>query len=214
MTPYYDDGSITIYHGDCREIVPELDRVDAIVTDPPYGLGGFLAGGLSEWGLHAEADGRRSSSGLSWDDEAPEFVISLPAAADHCIIWGGNYFSLPPRRGWLVWDKINRQFSTGHCELAWTTLDQPVRAFNYATCTLAGEGKTHPTQKPLPLMSWCLAFLPGALSVLDPFMGSGTTLVAAKTHGKRATGIDINEGYCEMAANRLAQGVLDFGGVA
>jgi DNA modification methylase len=125
------------------------------------------------------------------------------------IIWGGNYFPLPPRRGWLIWDKIVREFSSGHCELAWTTLDQPTRAFSYANGQLATEGKLHPTQKPLPLMSWCLGFLPNSVGlIVDPFMGAGTTLRAAKDRGLRSIGVELDERYCEIAAKRLAQEVL------
>jgi DNA modification methylase len=208
VTPYYDDGQCVIYHGDCREVLPSLS-IQSIVTDPPYGLGDLL---------HRPGPGKWSKLFMdgapSWDRDAPEIVTTFPTLASHCVIWGGNYFALPPMRGWLVWDKIVRQFSSGHCELAWTTLDQPVRAFNYAHAQLASEGKFHPTQKPLPLMSWCLSFLPDVASVVDPFMGSGTTLVAAKARGKRAIGIELDERYCEIAANRLAQGALDFGGAA
>jgi site-specific DNA-methyltransferase (adenine-specific) len=210
-TPYYSDDAVTIYHGDCRDVLPQLSvELQAVVTDPPYGLGGLLKGGGPKWPLHDDGDGR-NSNGLPWDQFAPGDVVEmLPNLATTCIVWGGNYFALPPRRGWLVWDKIVRQFSTGHCELAWTTLDQPVRAFNYAHGQLASEGKFHPTQKPLPLMAWCLSFLPPATgAVLDPFMGSGTTLRAAKDRNLPAIGIEAEERYCEIAAKRLAQEVLD-----
>ena len=200
MTPYYQDDWVTIYHGDCRE----LDvTADALVTDPPYGLGAIMQGGEVNWPLWEG----RSQAGLPWDDSAPEFVPALAAKFSQVIVWGGNYFRLPPRRGWLIWDKIVREFSSGHAELAWTTLDQPVRAFNYAHGQLASEGKHHPTQKPLPLMRWCISMTTGA--VLDPFMGSGTTLRAAKDLGRRAIGIEIEERYCEIAANRCAQEVME-----
>lgn len=213
--PYYTDEFVTLYHGDCREILPTtIGRPAAIVTDPPYGLAGLLVGGVRGWDLWADDNGSRAG-GLHWDGEAPALVASFPALADDCIIWGGNYFPLPPRRGWLVWDKIVRSFSSGHCELAWTTIDQPVRAFNFAHGELASEGKFHPTQKPLTLMSWCIGFLPDSPgTIADPFAGSGSTLVAAKRLGRKAIGVELEERYCEIAARRLAQGVLDFGGVA
>ena len=202
MTPYYEDDAVTIYHGDCGDLIDGLD-FDVIVTDPPYGLGRLLGGGHQEWGMH------RAPGGHAWDSWAPEIVGTFPNRATHCVVWGGNYFDLPPRRGWLVWDKVVREFSSGHCELAWTTFDQPIRAFNYANGQLATEGKMHPTQKPLRLMSWCLSFLPdGPSVVLDPFMGSGTTLRAAKDRGMRAIGIELDEAYCEIAARRCAQEVL------
>ena len=211
MTPYYSDDLVTVYHGDCREVLPALDRPDAIVTDPPYGLSSIMQGGEVKWPLWERGKGKT----LEWDGEAPAFVSELPALADHCIIWGGNYYPLPPARGWLVWDKIVRSFSSGHCELAWTTLDQPVRAYNFSHGALAVEGKFHPTQKPLDLMRWCLGFLPPDTgSIIDPFMGSGTTLRAAKDAGIRAVGVELDERYCEIAAKRMAQEALDFGGVA
>jgi site-specific DNA-methyltransferase (adenine-specific) len=135
----------------------------------------------------------------------PRFVEQF----DQAIVWGGNYFSLPPARGWLVWDKVVRNFSSGHCELAWTSLDQPVRAFNFANGSLATEGKVHPTQKPLSLMQWCIDFMTGT-SVADPFAGSGTTLVAARNMGLKAIGVEIEERYCEIIARRLDQMCLDF----
>jgi DNA modification methylase len=204
-TPYYQDDLVTLYHGDCREITEWL-AADVLVTDPPYGLGDILSGGWAKrWGLH-------EAHGLSWDREAPDIVASLPERFAASIIWGGNYFPLPPARGWLVWDKIVRSFSSGHCELAWTTIDQPVRAYNFSHGALATEGKMHPTQKPLDVMTWCIGFCPPG-TVADPFAGSGSTLVAAKRLGRKAIGVELEERYCEIAAKRLAQGVLDFGSV-
>lgn len=192
-------GRATLYLGDCREILPTLPKVDAVVTDPPYGLGDKLdgAGSNSEWGL------LYGEGAPAWDHEVSDALIpSLQLGAD-AIVWGGNYYDLPPQRGWLLWDKVVRQFTSGHAELAWTTLDQPVRAFNYATCLLAGEGKSHPTQKPLPLMKWCLGFVPNAQTILDPFMGSGTTGVAAVQMGRDFIGIEREERYFDIACKRI-----------
>lgn len=205
IQPYYEEDGITIYHGDCREILPTLTQFDAIVTDPPYGLGSIMQGGEVHWPLWEG----RTQEGLPWDSEAPDYVPSLVRRAHNAIVWGGNYFALPPARGWLIWDKIVREFSSGHCEMAWTTLDQPVRAFNWSHGALASEGKYHPTQKPLALMRWCIEFLPPEDgTILDPFMGSGTTLRAAKDLGRKAIGIELNERYCEIAVERLRQAVL------
>jgi DNA modification methylase len=204
--PYYTDEFVTLYHGDCREVTEWLEA-DVLVTDPPYGLGDKLSGGWAKhWGLH-------EYGGLTWDAEAPSIVPTLPDEFTASVIWGGNYFPLPLSRGWLVWDKILRNFTSGVCELAWTSLDQPIRAFNYSHGQLANEGKAHPTQKPVDLMSWCIGFMPSG-TIADPFAGSGSTLVAAKRLGRRAIGVELEERYCEIAAKRLAQGVLDFGGVA
>jgi site-specific DNA-methyltransferase (adenine-specific) len=204
MKPYYSEDGITIYHGDCREVLPDLGRFDLILTDPPYGLG------ESVWDKNEKTPKRRwrlHHDQMGWDQDVAE-VASLLEYADRAIVWGGHLMSLPAQRGWLVWNKIIRNFSSGVCELAWTNLDCPIDAFDYSHGQLANEGKAHPTQKPLPLMNWCLLKWPG--SVVDPFMGSGTTLVAAKNQGRKAIGIEVEERYCELAAKRLAQGVLDF----
>lgn len=193
---------VTLYLGDCREILPTLGEVDALVTDPPYGLGSKWAGGRkttrSEWKLN---DG---GSATDWDATISNALPTAIDAARHSIVWGGQYYQLPSSRGWLVWDKIVRKFSSGHAELAWTTLDQPVRAFSYANGSLANEGKEHPTQKPLPLMEWCLGFLPNdCVIILDPFMGSGTTGVAAVKLGRKFIGIEIDQGYFDIACRRI-----------
>ncbi len=205
MIPYYADEHVTLWHGDCLELADLWTCADVLVTDPPYGLAGIL-NGSGQWGMHPVG-------GHAWDTEAPAVVASLPERFTASVVWGGNYFPLPPARGWLVWDKIVRNFTSGHCELAWTDLDQPVRAFSYSHGQLANEGKDHPTQKPLDLMAWCIAFTPPGI-VADPFAGSGSTLVAAKRLGRKAIGVELDERYCEIAARRLSQGVLDFGGEA
>ena len=208
--PYYQDDAVTLYHGNCLEITEWL-AADVLVTDPPYGLGDKMQGGPKWSTLWGGVDGR--SRPQSWDDSAPAWLASAVPIFDQSVIWGGNYLPLPPSRGWLVWDKMLRKFSSGHCELAWTSLDQPVRAFNYSHGQLATEGKSHPTQKPLALMQWCIGFTTGG-TIADPFAGSGSTLVAAKALGRRAIGVELDERYCEIAARRLAQEVLDLGALA
>ena len=209
MEAYYQDSHTTIYHGDCREILPHLDPVDLVLTDPPYGLGAEMWGSgtsikenKNTWKLH--------QSGMAWDNEVldPEIYINHAPMA---IVWGGHLFSLPTARGWLVWNKIIRNFTSGVCELAWTNLNAPIDAFDYSQGQLATEGKKHPTQKPLPLMQWCIEKSKTTGTVLDPFMGSGTTLVAAKNLGRKAIGIELEEKYCEIAAKRLSQEVLPLG---
>ena len=172
-----------------------------LVTDPPYGLADKWAGhigGEGKWPLF-------DAKAMAWDESVSEAVYAAIEMADHAIVWGGNYYILPPRRGWLLWDKIVRQFSSGHAEMAWTTLDQPVRTFNYAHGQLASEGKEHPTQKPLPLMKWCIGFLPDAKTILDPFMGSGTTGVAAVQMGRKFIGIEREPTYFDIACRRIEE---------
>jgi DNA modification methylase len=201
MTPYYQDDLVTIYHGDCREILPEVEA-DVIVTDPPYGIaavwkGGFVGGWARQGALAADRN--------EWDKEAPQDVIdALLARGLPTCIWGGNYFSLPPSRGWMVWNKPERNFTLSEAELAWTNLDTVVRVYAEHR---SDTGREHPTQKPIALMRWCLGRMPEG-TVLDPFMGSGTTLRAAKDLGRRAIGIELSEKWCELAAQRCSQEVL------
>jgi hypothetical protein len=128
--------------------------------------------------------------------------------AEKVMIWGGNHFALPPSRGWLVWVKPPGLPSYGTAELCWTNIEMPVRHLNCERCN--GDKYNHPTQKPIALIKWCLSFAKDAKTVIDPFMGSGTTLRAAKDLGLSAVGIEIEERYCEIAANRLRQEVLEF----
>lgn len=204
MTPYYEHAGITIYHGDCREVMEQWEGLrtqsfDLLLTDPPYGLGGRLNGGT--WGA-------KCRGGLSWDDRAPSLTALLPLAR-YAVIWGGNYFDLQPSRCWLVWHKPDAVRTMADVDLAWTSLDQPSRHITYSIAATNSERIAHPTQKPEPVMRWALLQAPPTVrTVLDPFMGSGTTLVACKRLGRSCVGIEREERYCEMAAKRLAQEVL------
>ncbi len=134
--------------------------------------------------------------------------------SDRAIVWGGNYFGLPASKCWLVWDKDNGKNDYADCELAWTNLDMAVRRIKYRWMGMLQQNMSekevryHPTQKPVPVIGWCLGWVPDAKTILDPWMGSGTTLVAAKLAGLKATGIEINEEYCKAAVERLRQGIL------
>lgn len=183
--PYYQDDAVTIYHGDCREIVPGLGRFDLLLTDPPYGLGDRWQGAGS-WqhhaGLYAQAK--------IWDQEAAKAddIMAFVALASVAIVWGGNYFALPPSRGWLAWMKTERMHTVADFELAWTNINFPAKAFNGRRNP---DGRRqHPTQKPLKLMSWCIeqadmANANAVQKILDPFAGSGTTGRAAKDLGRK-----------------------------
>ena len=211
MKPYYEDDWTTIYHADCREVLPMLSGLDdaLVLTDPPYGIAGVWKGGAGHgWG---RADGQKAVRN-EWDGETPD-LTPLLAIGRGQIVWGGNYFNLPPSRGWLVWNKPERGFTLSEAEMAWTSWDTVVRVFDFRR---SDPGREHPTQKPLELMQWCLSqpWTDGLAPVLDPYMGSGTTLVAAKNLGRRSIGIEVVEEYCETAARRLSQGVLNLGGAA
>lgn len=197
MKPYYQDNAVTLYHGDCREIVPTLGKFDLLLTDPPYGLGNRMQGGT--WGGSAKYDKMRE-----WDVEAPsiDFLLSLKIPS---IVWGGNYFQVPLSRCWLTWSKINVVPTMASMELAWTNFDKPAKEWRGP---VGNHSLGHPTQKPLELMRWCIGFAPDAQIILDPFAGSGTTGRAAKDLGRKCTMIEREENYCEIAAKRMAQEVL------
>ena len=196
MRPYYQDDFVTIYHGDCRSVLPSI-LADALVTDPPYGIG-LAANPFRQKFERSEWDAAPVDAGLLAD------CIAITRQA---IVWGGNYFGLPAHQRFLVWDKVQPEdFSSAMCEMAWTNLGGPAKLWKRR---VVGYEKFHPTQKPVDLMAWCIGFTEG--TILDPFMGSGTTLRAAKDLGRKAIGIEIEERYCEIAAQRMGQEVLDLG---
>lgn len=205
VKPYYEHAGITIYHGDCREIMPSLEKFDLLLTDPPYGI-------KADRDRNCAVNGWVDYGSTGWDSEpaseADIFLARQQTAKQ--VIWGGNYFSLPPSMGWLVWNKMQRDFSLADGELAWTSESRATRIFDYSRAMALQDGKKHPTQKPIALMKWCLSLFPDTKTVLDPFFGSGTTLIAAKDMRIRAVGIEIEERYCEIAAKRLSQEVFDF----
>ena len=191
-------GNATLYLGDCLEIMQLFPKIDAIVTDPPYGIDGVWVGGRGHgWGK-ADAD---KSLRSEWDDrplDVYETDLLLRTAKQH-IIWGGNYFvHLPRSRGWLVWNKPERNFTLSEAELAWTSTDTVIRVFDG---NRSDVGRIHPTQKPLALMTWCVEKTKG--EVLDPFMGSGTTGVACMNLGRKFIGIEIEPKYFNIACERI-----------
>jgi DNA modification methylase len=192
-------GGQTLYLGDCLEVMAGLGKVDAVVTDPPYGIG--ESGGSFRG---RKGQGHRVLPKKQWDNERPENALRLIAEIDcQKIIWGGNYFAdlFPPSKGWLYWDKLmGGDFADG--ELAWTSLDRALRKFTRCN---KDHGKQHPTQKPVSLMEWCLGFLPDAKTILDPFMGSGTTLVACQRLGRNGIGIELDPDYFEIACKRVGE---------
>jgi len=193
-------GDATLYLGDCMDILPTLDKVDAVITDPPYGIADdyLKPSNKGEWSnLYSEK--------INWDSFAPEDAVKISISlADKAIIWGGNYFSLQPKRGWLIWDKM-QSHTSGHAELAWTNLDIPIRSFAYSRAQLSTENKQHPTQKPVGLMTWCIDLSGSPQTILDPFMGSGTTGVAAVQMGRKFIGIERELKYFDIACKRIEQ---------
>ncbi len=202
-------GDCTLYLGDCMEIMPTLGKFDAVLTDPPYGISIDVAMNKSSGTKHGVAmAAKRHYEAKGWDSAPPpqEFFDELRSVSRHQIIFGGNYFGLPAARCWLVWDKkVNGEFAD--CELAWTNLDKPVRRIEWMWNGMLRKGNEarfdHPTQKPLGVMEWCLSHVPDAHTVLDPFLGSGTTGVACVKQGRVFTGIEIDKDYFELACERI-----------
>lgn len=207
MKPYYDHGGITIYHGDCGEILPTLGTVDLLLTDPPYGIAVDVS---SRWEWLPEHEPVAN-------DDRPFDPGPLLALGTGAILWGANHYAsrLPDAAGWLAWDKATRNdldLKQTEIEFAWSNCIKRPRCFRHmwSGAYRASERGTrwHPTQKPSALMSWCLSLVPEARTVLDPFMGSGPVAKACKDRGLRYVGIELVERYCEIAAKRLAQEVL------
>lgn len=215
MNPYYQDGWVTLYHGDCREILPTIDpsSVALVLTDPPYGV--------SERTNRKEV-GRGKLA--ECNDFPPVFDDDKPFDPSHLlrfrrlVLFGGNYYAdkLPSSPSWIIWDKRDGLTPNDNAdvELAWTNLGGPARTYHHRWNGMVkdsehGIARVHPTQKPVSLMAWIIdgRTQPGDL-ILDPYTGSGSTLRAAKDAGRHAIGIEIDERYCEVAARRMAQEVL------
>ena len=221
MTPYFERDGITIYCGDSRDILPTIapESVDLVLTDPPYGINLDTSNGSRQRGALAAANDYAPVYGDAEPyDPSPLFRFS------RLILFGGNHFAsqLPESSAWLVWDKVANLRSdrplgfndNADAELIWTNIGGPVRILRHQWIGLMkgterGDARVHPTQKPVALMRWLIDYYshPGDL-ILDPYMGSGSTLVATRDTGRRAIGIDVIEAYCEIAARRLDQMVL------
>lgn len=200
-------GDCRLILGDCREILPTLGRVDALVSDPPYGIN-EAAGKNKSRGLLATSKDYGSDE---WDAEPADEAVALAVSITrHQIIFGGNYYALPPSSCWLVWDKLNGETDFADCELAWTNLRKAVRRIQFRWHGMIrqhGEPRgDHPTQKPIGVMRWCLSHLPSDVrTVIDPFMGSGTTGVACVQVGLSFIGIERETRYFDIACRRIAE---------
>ncbi len=193
LKPDYERDGVRLYLGDCRDVLPHLEGVDAVVTDPPYGIG-----------ISANPV-RQKHERMTWDNAIPEAEVfeRLCAMSKTQIIWGGNYFNLPPTQCFLIWDKVQPEnFSLAMCEQAWTNLKHPAKLFKRHVVSYK---KHHPTQKPDELMVWCVGFIEKETTVLDPFMGSGTTGVACIRTGRKFIGIEKEPKYFDIAVSRVKE---------
>lgn len=239
MTPYYEDASVTIWHGDCRQLLPAVappSEVALVLTDPPYGVSERTnrasAGRGSEPGNTSSTLKGTKRQAAPANDFPPVFGDDEPFDPSHLmayrrlVLFGANHYAdqLPPSSAWVVWDKIDGLTTerrdvgindNGDAEMAWSNLGGPVRILRHRWLGMLRSGPEqsqrtlHPTQKPVALMRRLVEWRsqPGDL-ILDPYMGSGSTLRAAKDCGRRAVGIEYEERYCEVAVRRLAQGSL------
>jgi site-specific DNA-methyltransferase (adenine-specific)/modification methylase len=214
VKPYYEASGITIYCGDCRELLSVIPPSAAIVSDPPYGVGyvhGKGGGCLAKSTVFADVPVYGDSTPFN-----PWPWVSFP----RCVLFGANHYApkLPPSPTWIVWDKRCglMENDQADCELAWVKDSGPARVIRHywngmLKASEQGESRVHPTQKPIAVMEWVISrYAKTGDIIADPYMGSGTTLIAAKKLGHRAIGIEIEEKYCEIAAKRLSQEVFQF----
>lgn len=194
-------GDCTLYLGDCRDVLPIIDKVSAVVTDPPYGIG--RDGKPPSTSRHG---GHKGYEAKGWDRirPDPEVFAAILKMSSVVAIWGGNYFAdlLPPKSKWLAWDKSQR-ISQADAELAWTSLEGALRVFTLNRAEIANDGAVHPTQKPVRLMEWTLGQVGASGTVLDPFMGSGSTGVACVRRDCRFIGIEREPSYFDIACRRI-----------
>lgn len=217
-------GAATLYLGDCREILPTLPKVDAVVTDPPYGIGlQTRNAGRSERPYQKAGDVARRASTEKHDfdpivgDDEPFDPAHLFGLADSMVLWGANNYAsrLPDSMCWFSWDKKCGKAADsdiGDCELAWTRglRFKTVRAFRHMWAGFqrdseVGGKRLHPTQKPVALMEWSVNFFPAAQVIIDPYMGSGTTGVACRRLGRGFIGIEKVEKYFDIACRRIEE---------
>jgi DNA modification methylase len=203
-------GNATLYHGDCLEILPTLPKVDAVVTDPPYGIGEASKDHKSRNKLASSPTYERSE----WDDKPadPRVLDLIRAISSTQVIFGGNYFPLPPAKCWLIWDKVNGENDFADAEMAWTNIDGAVRLIRHMWAGMLRDSerstpRQHPTQKPVAVMEWAInkSKVATNATILDPFMGSGTTGVACMNLGRKFIGIELEKKYFDIACERIDQ---------
>ena len=204
-------GDATLYLADCRDVLPTLGKVDAVVTDPPYGIGAASSSFIGTTKRGSAKCAPRDYGHAEWDSKPipDQLIEAIILAAQHSIIFGGNYYALPATSCWLLWDKENGDTGFADAEMAWTNLSKAVRLIRYRWNGMLRANNEprgdHPTQKPVGVMRWAIGHLPDdAATILDPFMGSGTTGVACAHEGRRFIGIEREPAYFDIACKRIA----------
>ena len=210
-------GNQTLILGDCLEVMPTLGRFDAVVTDPPYGIRYSPGGG---GGGITDANGKRyvkrfTGRDVVIGDDRPFDPAPILALGVPTMMWGANHYAsrLPDMASWLVWDKRRGTLTNdfADCEIAWSNLRTPARCLPHLWNGALRDSeraipRVHATQKPVRVMEWCIGHLPkAAATILDPFMGSGTTLVACARMGLKGIGIEIDPDHFEIACRRVEE---------
>jgi DNA modification methylase len=223
MNPYFERDGIAIYHGDCREILPTLtEPVDLVLTDPPYGISyatNYTVGGVGASWLNTVIENDTSTSARDW-------VVEWADATPMLVF--GTWKQPPPlgTRGVLVWDK-GPAFGMGDLSLPWKPSFELIYVIGqgfsghrdegvlkgFTNVSWESKGRCHPNEKPVSLLRYLISKT-NAETIYDPFGGSGTTMRACMDLGRRGVMIEIEERYCEIAANRLSQQVLPLEGIA
>lgn len=208
-------GNARLILGDCREILPTLPHVDAVITDPPYGIAESSDKVKSRQrrkvGASKSLADQVDYGEFNWDQKPvdDDLMRAIIGAGGHAVVFGGNYYALPATSCWLIWDKVNGSNDFADCELAWTNLPKAVRIMHHMWNGMLRDGeekgqqRVHPTQKPVAVMAWCIEQAGKPETILDPFMGSGTTGVAAVRMGRKFIGIEREPRYFEIACRRI-----------
>jgi site-specific DNA-methyltransferase (adenine-specific)/modification methylase len=206
-------GNAMLYHGDCREILPTLGKVDAVITDPPFGIGNFVQITGNKRGR-----GREKGVAVTWNESGPttEVFTAIRRMSKHRIIWGANFFNCFEQNGGaIIWDKCQPMPNFSKADIASCTHYKKTEIVRipWTNFTVAHKAVTdHPCERPVALYEWCINYLPGIRSVCDPFMGSGTTGVACVNMGRKFIGIESERKYFDIACERItaaqAQGRL------
>jgi DNA modification methylase len=188
-----DKPTITLHNCDCLDFMRTMPdkSVDLCLTDPPYGLD------------IANNPFRQAHEKSNWDESpcSDEQLAEMIRVSKEQVVWGGNYFNLPPTQCFFVWDKLQPEdFSSAMCEMAWVSRQSPAKMFKK---WVVNYKKFHPTQKPDDLMVWCLERFPDSQTIFDPFMGSGTTGVACKLLRRNFIGCEIDKKYFDLAQRRI-----------
>lgn len=205
--PYFEDDTAILFCEKMEEILPYMTKkAEILLTDPPYGIP------ASAWERTSFGNNGRAKlwgNAVTWDRAEQGFFDVPRTYADEAIIWGGNNYISPPSARWLIWDK--KQTTTrSECELAWTTMTGGNKIFRMSRIDAYFNKrlfpKEHPNEKPIQLLVWCLHFFgKKGVTILDPFAGVGTTMIAAALCGHKSIGIEISEKYCEIAVKRIQQ---------